>query len=194
MQTLGGIASDFFKVKQEHKDKADLASYNNYKTEWASNLEIQKQQALLEGGVSQDELYDTVVRPAQQQFNSWVNQQDFSKQISEQVRVDFDSTIQGINTKEKLAILEHRINERNFTLQQDAERKEYEAYQADLKGDAENANRLRAEAEENWKSLEKTTKAGAVAGMRSSSAYGILNNQSAVLKESLALNEITPQQ
>ena len=158
VETLGGMASDFFKIKEEQKDKADLASYNNYKTEWASNLEIQKQQALLEGGVSQDQLYDTVVIPAQQQFNAWVNEQDFSPQIAQQVGIDFNSTMQGINTTEKLAILENQINERNFTLQQDAERKEFEAYQAELIGNIDDANRLRAEAEENWESLEKTTK------------------------------------
>jgi hypothetical protein len=194
VETLGGMASDFFKIKEEQKDKADIASYNNYKTEWASNLAIQKQQALLEGGVSQDQLYDTVVIPAQQQFNAWVNEQDFSPQISEQVGIDFDSTMQGVNTTEKLDILEHRINERNFTLQQDAENKELQAYIAQSNGNTKDAERLRAEANENWETLKATTKVGAVEGMRQTFTSNLLVREMRQAESMLFAGEITDEE
>jgi hypothetical protein len=51
---LGDVAVDFF----EHKAKGEVAKYEAYKQEWANELEVKKQQGLLDGGLSATDLYD----------------------------------------------------------------------------------------------------------------------------------------
>ena len=187
---LGDVAVDFF----EHKAKGEVAKYEAYKQEWANELEVKKQQGLLDGGLSATDLYDKVVVPEQIAFENWVSDQGFSSLAREQIDLDVANFGKKINASERLGLIQRQTEESNYNLQQSAEAKTYEAYQAKKLGNLNEYNRLTEEANQIFNDLKRTTKPGVIEDAQSSIAYGIYNMESATFSNQLKNNQITPNQ
>jgi hypothetical protein len=109
---LGDAANTFF----EHKAKGEVAKYEAYKEEWASQLELKKQEGLLNGGLKATELYDKVVLPEQRSFEKWVSDQEFSSLARKQIDIDVPNFSKKINAAERLGLIQYQIEENNFNL------------------------------------------------------------------------------
>ncbi len=190
ISVLGDAADSFF----EHKAKGEVAKYEAYKQEWANDLEVKKQEALLNGGLKATELYDKVVVPEQQSFESWVKDQDFSRIARQQIEPDVANFGKKINASERLNVIKYQIEENNYNLQQSAEAKFYAAYQAKKLGNLDEYNKLTEEANQIFNDLKRTTKPGVIESAQSSLAYGIYNMESATFSNQLKNNQITPNQ
>ena len=180
---LGDKAVDFF----EHKAKGEVAKYEAYKQEWANDLEIKKQEALLNGGLKATELYDKVVVPEQQSFESWVKDQDFSRIARQQIEPDVANFGKKVNASERLNLIQLQIEESNFSRMEEAQSYDNAAYQAQKDMDlldpsteeykqAESIYNLNIQkAEDIYTDLKRTTKIGAVDEIRSTRRYNRYN-------------------
>lgn len=199
---LGDKAVDFF----EHKAKGEVAKYEAYKQEWANDLEIKKQEALLNGGLKATELYDKVVVPEQQSFESWVKDQDFSRIARQQIEPDVANFGKKVNASERLNLIQLQIEESNFSRMEEAQSYDNAAYQAQKDMDlldpsteeykqAESIYNLNIQkAEDIYTDLKRTTKIGAVDEIRSTRRYNRYNLEIASTAEALALGQITAKQ
>ena len=199
---LGDAAVDFF----EHKAKGEVAKYKSYKQDWANNLEVKKQEALLNGGLKADELYDKVVIPEQLAFENWVTDQGFSTLARQQIDPDVTNFGKKINASERLGLIQLQIEQSNYDRTQEAEGYENLAYQAkkemklldpstDEYKEAESIYNLNTQkANETFNDLKRTTKLGVIDEMRSTNRYKRYNLEASLLTEDLAFNRITPQQ
>jgi hypothetical protein len=195
--SLGDVSDAFF----EHKAKGEVAKYEAYKEEWANELEIKKQQGLLEGGLKATDLYDKVVVPEQMAFEKWVSDQGFSRKIDPDV-VNFGKKV---NVSERLGLIQRQTEENNYNLQQSAQNKEIRARQLmrnlsgiDVKdytfeqlSDAANAEELLKEADGIYEDLKRTTKAGVVEGLKSTSLYNYYTIEISELDGLRATKEIS---
>jgi hypothetical protein len=109
---LGDVAVDFF----EHKAKGEVAKYEAYKQEWANELEVKKQQGLLDGGLSATDLYDKVVVPEQIAFEKWVSDQGFSSLARQQIDLDVTNFGKKVNASERLNLLKLQTEESNYNV------------------------------------------------------------------------------
>ena len=199
---LGDVAVDFF----EHKAKGEVAKYEAYKQEWANELEVKKQQGLLDGGLSATDLYDKVVVPEQIAFEKWVSDQGFSSLARQQIDLDVTNFGKKVNASERLNLIQLQIEEGNFNRMEEAEVLENKAYQAQKDMEllepsseeykiAENIyNQNTQLAEDIYEDLKRTTKVGAIDEIRSKRRYNRYNLQVATSTEALAFGQITPQQ
>lgn len=198
---LGNAAVDFFK----HKAKGEVAKYEAYKQDWANELEVKKQQGLLDGGLSATDLYDKVVVPEQMAFEKWVSDQGFSSLARQQIDPDVVNFGKKINTSERLGLIQRQTEENNYNLQQSAQNKEIRARQLmrnlagiDVKdytfeqlSDAGNAEELLKEADSIYEDLKRTTKAGVVDGLKSTSLYNYYTIEISELDGLRATKEIS---
>jgi hypothetical protein len=198
---LGDVAVDFF----EHKAKGEVAKYEAYKEEWANELEVKKQQGLLDGGLSATDLYDKVVVPEQMAFEKWVSDQGFSSLARQKIDPDVVNFGKKVNVSERLGLIQRQTEENNYNLQQSAQNKEIRARQLmrnlsgiDVKdytfeqlSDAANAEELLKEADGIYEDLKRTTKAGVVEGLKSTSLYNYYTIEISELDGLRATKEIS---
>jgi transposase-like protein len=109
---LGDASDAFF----EHKAKGEVAKYEAYKQEWANELEVKKQQGLLEGELKATDLYDKVVIPEQMAFEKWVSDQGFSALARQQIDLDVVNFGKKVNVSERLNLLKLQTEESNYNV------------------------------------------------------------------------------
>tara|TARA_R100000353_G_scaffold53179_2_gene42520 strand:+ start:178 stop:1740 length:1563 start_codon:yes stop_codon:yes gene_type:complete len=199
---LGEAADTFF----QHKAKGEVAKYEAYKQDWVNQLEVKKQQGLLEDGLKATELYDKVVLPEQRAFEKWVSDQKFSNLARQQIEPDVTNFGKKINASERLGLIQRQIEESNYNRQEEAQNYEAIAYKAqkDMKLFDPNSDEYKTAkntynqntqlAEDIYEDLKRTTKVGVIDELRAANRYKRYNLEASLLTEELAFQRITPQQ
>jgi hypothetical protein len=114
VQGLGSIGEQFFKIKQQEKDTADLAEYQLYMSNQENELKTKQLQAL-QDGTPFEELGDTVNAEHKLFMEDFVRTRGYSPQLRKKIELDLQGRLQNIDDTYAFELIEREIQQDNFT-------------------------------------------------------------------------------
>lgn len=114
IQGLGSIGEQFFKIKQQEKDTADLAEYQLFMSSQENDLKTKQLQAL-QDGTPFEELGDTVNADQKMIMQNFVNSKKYSPQLRQKLELDLQGRLQNIDDAYGFELIEREIQQDNFT-------------------------------------------------------------------------------
>ena len=111
---IGKIGQEFFKVKQEEKDKTDIAEYNLYATAKENELKVKQQEALANEGREFRELGIAVNDPHKQEMQEYIDSQNYSPTVREKIQLDLQGKFNKFDTTYQFDLIKREIEEDNL--------------------------------------------------------------------------------
>lgn len=111
---IGKIGQEFFKVKQEEKDKTDIAEYNLYATSKENELKVKQQEALANEGLEFSELGIAVNDPHKQEMQAYIDSQNYSPTVKEKIQLDLQGKFNKFDTTYQFDLVKREIEEDNL--------------------------------------------------------------------------------